>query len=95
MKIHPRRRWRKTLEARGRFPPWQAEQPAWQGLVSCLGVVSSKTFLRSRHKIIPRSLLIFRSSLAVFCINPAKNINSPKLVETINLNLLFYDIHPF
>jgi hypothetical protein len=69
--------------------------PTWQGLVPCLGVVSSGIFLHSSHEIIPRSLLIFRSSLAVFYVNPTKNINSPKLEETVSLNLLFYDIHPF
>jgi hypothetical protein len=69
--------------------------PTWQGLVPCLSVVSSRTFLRSSHEIILRSLLIFRSTLVAFCVNYAKNINSPKLVETINLNLLFYNIHPF
>jgi hypothetical protein len=30
-----------------------------------------------------------------FCINPAKNIDSPKLVETISNNLLLYSIYPF
>jgi hypothetical protein len=69
--------------------------PTWQGLVTYLDVVSSRTFLRSSHKIILWSLLIFRSSLTVFCVNPAKNINSPELVETVSLNLLFYDIHLF
>jgi hypothetical protein len=69
--------------------------PTWQGLVPCLGVVSSRTFMCSSHKIILQSLLIFRSSLAVFYVNPAKNINSTKLMEIVSLNLLFYDIHPF
>jgi hypothetical protein len=69
--------------------------PTWQALKPCLGVESSRTFLCIRHKIIPRYLLIFRSSLVVFCVNPAENINSPKLVETISNNLLLYSIYPF
>jgi hypothetical protein len=55
-------------------------------------LVSSITFPYIRHKIIMRYLLIFRSSLAVFCANPAKNKNSPKLVETISNKLLLYGI---
>jgi hypothetical protein len=33
--------------------------------------------------------------LAVFCVNPVKNINSPKLMETVSNNLLINSIYPF
>jgi hypothetical protein len=85
---------------RGSRAAWGWERLGPPGKVSYTAsmwcpLVSSRTFLHSSHEIIPRSLLIFRSSLAVFCVNPVKNINSPKLMQTISLNLLFYDIHPF
>jgi hypothetical protein len=41
------------------------------------------------------SLLVFRSSLVIFCINPIENIDSPKLIKTVSNNLLLYSIYPF
>jgi hypothetical protein len=38
---------------------------------------------------------MFWSSILVFWLNPAENIDSLKLVETISNNLLLYDIDPF
>jgi hypothetical protein len=69
--------------------------PTWQALEPCLGVESSGTFSCIRYKIIPRYLLIFRSSLAVFCVNPVENINSSKLMKTVSNNLLLYSIYLF
>jgi hypothetical protein len=105
MEMHPRRQWRKTLKARGRFPPWQAGQP---------GGGAGQPHQAGSHALPQRGVLWyplehscvvarnystisfeFRSFLAVFCMNPTKNINSSKLIETVSLNLLFYDIHPF
>jgi hypothetical protein len=72
-------------------PPGRLSSPAsvWSPQVS------SGTLLCIRHKIIPWYLLIFRSSLAVFCVNPAENINSPKLMKIVSNNLLLYCIYPF
>jgi hypothetical protein len=72
-------------------PPGRLSSPTsvWSPLVS------SETFLYIRYKIIPWYLLIFRPSLVIFCVNPAENINSPELMETISNNLLLYSIYPF
>jgi hypothetical protein len=58
--MYPKRRWRKTLEALGVSHYGRLgglgvgpNGPTWQGLVPCLGMVSSRTFLRSSHEIIP------------------------------------------
>jgi hypothetical protein len=39
--------------------------------------------------------LIFRFSLVIFCINPAENIDSPKLMKIVSNNLLLYSIYLF
>jgi hypothetical protein len=89
--------WLPTIEGRAAQGWGQLDPPSrvWSPPSTWSPMVSSRTFLCIHDEMIPRSLLIFRSSLVIFYINPVENIDSPKPIETISNNLLLYSIYQF